>query len=226
MLFVRKNNYVMISVAALAMAALACLSFDVDAQRTDDNVCASMQLMCSSDTCEFPLATEWNGPPEGHPNGTNDYGCSTELLTPTQFSNYPQTWFYFQTTDSGQIKLEYSGTPKEPLGHTVWGPYDTVEEAVSKCDGGLATTDLIDCSSGDCSGTIYVPDTNTGEIYVVMVTNHNSYAQTVKFMEKDNLSTTSTTSPCAAPKSSSPTQTSSVTMIIVIVGCVLTFMSP
>jgi len=83
----------MMNKAFLAMAALAGLSFSVDAQ-VDNRVCANMQPICTSETITF----EATGDGEILPEETgNYYGCL--------FSTPGPAWYFLEIDNPGQIVM-------------------------------------------------------------------------------------------------------------------------
>ena len=60
----------------------------------------------------------------------------------------------------------------------VWGPYDSLTEAVGNCGGGLLESAVIDCSfSTSNNEIIFIPNAISGKFYVLLVTN---YAQEIQ----------------------------------------------
>ena len=83
----------MMSKAFLAMAALAGLSFSVDAQ-VDNRVCANMQPICTSETYTFEATGDGEILPE---EAGNYYGCL--------FSTPGPAWYFLEIDNPGQIVM-------------------------------------------------------------------------------------------------------------------------
>ena len=104
----------------------------------------------------------------------------------------------------------------------MWGPYDSVAEAISLCDGGLVASAQVDCSYDPTNDeTIKIDNSISGKIYVLLITNYADTVQTINFSKTGGPGTTNcdivdnfTTSPSDAP-SEKPSASQSESPIIV-----------
>ena len=73
----------------------------------------------------------------------------------------------------------------------MWGPYNSVNEAVSLCNGGLVASAKVDCSySGTCNEEIKMDNAISGKVYVLVVTNYAGNAQKATLIKTGGLGTT------------------------------------
>jgi len=141
--------------------------------------CAEMQPICTSDEFSFTAETGFSLLPS---ETTNDYGCLEDQPDPT--------WYYMEIDSPGQILMDLAA-PGD-IDFILWGPYDSLSQAVASCGGGLVGSDEIACSySGSSTEIINIPNAISGKFYVLLVTNYAEVVQTVTLKKTGGSGTTS-----------------------------------
>jgi len=73
----------------------------------------------------------------------------------------------------------------------MWGPYDSIPEAISLCNGGFTADKRVDCSFHHTNDeTITLKNGIQGKFYVLLITNYSMMAQSVNFRKIDGPGTT------------------------------------
>jgi len=110
------------------------------------------------------------------PSG-NDYGCLSEQANPS--------WFYLTIDQSGSLDFTVSQTIVSGTGQDVdfilYGPYSSYNEAQSYCGNlgtetsGSTVNTIVSCSySANETETIVADSVQSGEVYILMVTNFSN----------------------------------------------------
>lgn len=144
----------------LLLFTLACLNL-----QGQGVTCSTAQPFCSdiTDGIIFPNTDDGTLAPPG-PN----YGCVVSQPNPA--------WYYLKINDPGTLELvisqnsEADGSGNQlDVDFVVWGPFNDT----SVCDNAsLSGGNIVDCSfSPDALENVTIPNANTGDIYMMMITN-------------------------------------------------------
>lgn len=145
------------------MASLGTLNLREMQDDLGNSFCSgAIPINFTSEVMSYPCGLSLEQAEEGP-----DYGC-----LPT--TPYP-VWFYFQIGASGDITMNLSA--QNDLDFIIWGPFDA-----PTCDYDLLdSTHIAVCSfSATNSETIELLNTNSGEYYMMLVTN---FSQTPQFFD-------------------------------------------
>jgi gliding motility-associated-like protein len=146
----------------LSFMALVCQAGF--AQGNED--CDQMEPICTDAGLSFTAQTGVSIEPG------NDYGCL--------FSQPNPTWYYFEIATAGDIDMNLFA-PSD-IDFIIWGPFTDLTEAVSYCGqmGVSPNAPEVDCSySGTNNEFPVIPNTQVGEVYVMLITNYASVVQDV-----------------------------------------------
>ena len=105
-------------------------------------------------------------------NSTGGNGESyTTTCIPTSFVG--PTWFFIEIKDPGTVILQISQVNNAGFGTDVdfvlWGPFSNLNSICSQ----LNTTNEVDCSYSPAAiETVSVPNSNTGDLYVLLIDNY------------------------------------------------------
>ena len=170
--------------------------------RPSNNHCVDSDPFCTSDVITFEAATSTETADQLEGTTIND-GCIG--------SSYSPAWYHMRINDPGQFIIHMeghdptSGTNRD-IDFCMWGPYT---DPTSPCVAQLTTDKIIDCSfsaayfediflgyndgdhyhgsSGTTShGTIYYHLPQTGEYYILMITNFSRQPCTISFTKTEN----------------------------------------
>ena len=124
--------------------------------------CIDAEPLCGSNQFSYPNTSGFN-----LAETVPDYGCLILQLNPS--------WFYLQIADGGdiQLKIEQSrtigGSPNLDVDYIIYGPFNNSKSA---CVSQLTSSSIIDCSySLDFVEFVDIPNTNSGEYYLLLITN-------------------------------------------------------
>jgi len=154
--------------------------------------CTSAQVSCSGNTYTFPANTSGNAPPviDGYPN----YGCLSTQPCPV--------WYYMQVSAPGDIIIDIAQAGGLDVDFICWGPFTSLS---SGCEHGLtgdcpkpgnpccSNTDpgcvhpkgnIVDCSYSPLgTETCHIMNAQTGEIYILLMTNFSQQPTTLTFSQ-------------------------------------------
>jgi hypothetical protein len=160
---------------------IACISI-LNAQ-VANTTCSSLRQICFGNTPSYPAQTD-SEPAEIGP----DYGCLGSQPNPS--------WFVFQINQPGSHSFLISNTSLSDLDYILWGPYTSTSNI---CDS-LNSDYIKQCSYNNGSsesGTFN--STNSGEYYVLLITNFSNETTNIKITQSSGTGTLncSFTSVCA-----------------------------
>lgn len=179
----------------IALGILSLLSFQVQAQEPDGLSCVTANPFCSDSAYYFPNFSSGDGvsaPPEP------DYGCL--------FSQPNPIWYYMQIDDPGTMQISIHQTSLTGAGIDVdfamWGPFSDLAEGCAEIMSG--TLYPLQCSySASASETIGLgmaggfgagastpPEAETGDIYIVILTNFSGQPGNISFEQTAGTATT------------------------------------
>ena len=151
--------------------------FTYDYIRSRENdMCATSDPICSDSTYFFPAPvgsqTSESGP---------DYDCLYTQPRPV--------WYHFRIADPGAIQIYMHSNPQIDIDFCCWGPFD---DPVTPCPYGLTEDKVVSCSySASWNETCDIPATaQTGEYYILVITNYNGGATNITFSQTGGSGTT------------------------------------
>ena len=118
-------------------------------------LCEESDPFCTGSIYTFPIGvTGWGQP------GPN-YGCLGDLPAPS--------WYHMLIDDPGDINIYMFSTPSRDIDFICWGPFTG---PYTPCVAGLTAGKIVDCSySPAATENCYIPNGQTGEYYILLITN-------------------------------------------------------
>ena len=151
--------------------------FTYDYVRSRENdACNLADPACSDSTFFFPAPvgsqTAESGP---------DYDCLYTQPRPV--------WYYFQIDNPGAIEIYMYSNPQIDIDFCCWGPFD---DPITPCPYGLTGDKVVDCSySTSWNETCNIPGSaQTGEYYIMVITNYNGGSTNITFSQVGGSGTT------------------------------------
>jgi len=148
--------------------------------------CIQNPFCSDNGTTTFPAGTSQVPASTTYPN--NDYGCL--------FSTPNPEWYYMQVDAPGSLGINMSNSANTDIDYILYGPYTSFNNALTFCDNfGTATTGsstnlIIDCSfSGAANETANIANAQTGEVYVLLITNFSNQPTNISFTSSGNATT-------------------------------------
>lgn len=119
------------------------------------------------------------GVDDGVADPSNDYGCLVTRPNPA--------FFFLEIDTPGDIDLSLTSSPAEDIDFVAWGPFADVTTACNN----LTTANIVDCSFlAATSETVDINGTNTGEVYMIMITNFSNNPTEITFSQTGGAATT------------------------------------
>ncbi len=127
--------------------------------------CLNAAPFCTGTTYLFPAQT--NVPNLG------TYQCL--MTTPNA------AWYYMQIADSGNINIFMQSNPLVDIDFACWGPFASVPAG---CATNLQNQPAVSCSySTAATETCVIPNGQTGEIYILLITNYSNMPCNIGFSQ-------------------------------------------
>jgi hypothetical protein len=127
-----------------------------------NTTCSLMQPICSGSPYVFQAQSGGAAAPVG-PN----YGCLSTKPNPT--------WFYLEIATPGTMEVDL--TAGSDVDFAMWGPYPDLTTGLADCSSYPAP---IDCSySSSNTEQMDIANAQTGEVYIVLVTNYANIIQNI-----------------------------------------------
>jgi hypothetical protein len=154
---------------------------------TQSSTCAGAEPFCADESYIFPNSTGTSA------ESGNNYSCLSTQPNPA--------WYYMEIDDPGTMAIEISQQNANGSGLDVdfilYGPYPDLATAMSYC-GNMGTSGsgssenmVIDCSyDPDPVETAVINNAQTGEVYVILITNFSNQPGTISFEQTGGLATT------------------------------------
>ncbi|MBN2682270.1 MAG: T9SS type A sorting domain-containing protein [Bacteroidales bacterium] len=157
-----------------------------------DGSCGNSTAFCNEDGYLFPASVDVDG--------YGEVGCLGSTPNPA--------WYYMEIDESGDLVIEISsndGYSGNDVDFIAWGPYNSLEEAcgnipMTPCDYCPNNTydpsyypvlDIVDCSYDAASiETVTINGTQSGEIYVLLITNFSNDVTDIEFSQTSGDATT------------------------------------
>lgn len=137
-------------------------------------ICASANSLCNA------LGTPFNNSQNIDAEIGNDYSCLSSQPNPT--------WFFIPVSTAGNINLTieqngsagFNGNPLD-VDFICYGPF---ANPVTPCSGMLNANTVVDCSySPDAIENVFIPNTQVGQYYLLMVTNYSNQPGFIRINE-------------------------------------------
>lgn len=140
--------------------------------------CLNSLPFCTGTSYNFPNST--NVPSLG---AGGIYGCLGSTPNPI--------WYHMQILDPGNIEITINQTDTNNVGldidFVIWGPFDSFSLGC----GALSANNIIDCSYSTASSEIVnIPNAQTGEFYILLMTNYANQTGFISFSKTAGTGTT------------------------------------
>ena len=163
--------------SSLPDSFIASLMMDLYVKDRQNNYCATADPFCTDNGIyEFPAGVN-AGVGEQGPN----YACLTTRPNPA--------WYYMRMAQSGGMNIYMYSTPSVDIDFCCWGPFS---DPTSPCPDGLTLAKKVSCSySPNPTETCVIPSTaQTGEYYILVITNFSNQACNITFSKTSGSGTT------------------------------------
>ena len=150
---------------------------DIYIQWRQNNLCASADPFCTDNGMyQFPAGVN-AGSGEGGPS----YGCLSTRPNPA--------WYYMRIANPGAMTINMYSTPSHDIDFCCWGPFD---DPVSPCPNGLTSAKIVSCSYSTAGNeNCHIPSSaQTGEYYILVITNYSNAACNISFSKTGGSGTT------------------------------------
>lgn len=159
-----------------------------DRDNTNDS-CHKALPFCTGTIYTFPAGTGPGGPGQGNPAQDGPfYDCLYNQPNPA--------WYYLKIDTAGSINIYMYSTPLVDIDFCLWGPYtDPIDPCpLTNTQGGLTEDKVVDCSySGAPTETANIPNGQTGQYYILVITNYENLRCFVTFSQTGGTGTTDCT---------------------------------
>lgn len=158
--------------------------------------CIQNPFCSDNGTTTFPAGTNQVPASTTYPN--NDYGCLGSTPNPE--------WYYMQIATPGSLGINMTNSANVDVDYILYGPYTSFNNALTYCDNfgtansGSNTNVIVDCSfSGSANETANIANAQTGEVYVLLITNFSNQPTNISFASSGTAATDcSIVTPCIA----------------------------
>ncbi|HOI31219.1 MAG: PKD domain-containing protein [Bacteroidales bacterium] len=114
---------------------------------------------CTTNIYTFPAGVN-SGTGQAGPN----YGCLGSTPNPA--------WYHMKILTPGNINIFMQSSPLRDIDFIVWGPFT---DPVMPCQGALTGNKIVSCSySANPTETANIPNGQTGEYYILLITNYSN----------------------------------------------------
>lgn len=155
----------------------ASMMMDIYVKDRQNNHCADADPFCTDvGIYEFPAGVN-AGSGESGPN----YDCLHSTPNPA--------WYYMRMANSGGMTIHMYSTPSEDIDFCCWGPF---EDPVTPCPNGLTLAKRVSCSySSSATENCTIPNNaQTGEYYILIITNYSNDPCNITFSKTAGTGTT------------------------------------
>jgi len=140
-------------------------------------MCESSEPFCTGTIYTFPAGTTGTAQPGAF------YGCLLTQPAPA--------WYHLLIADPGPINIYMYSTPLRDIDFICWGPYTDPYEP---CVTGLTSNKVVDCSySPNPTENCYIPNGQTGEYYILLITNYSQQPCNITFSQTSGSGSTDCT---------------------------------
>lgn len=155
----------------------ASLMMDYYVRSRQNNTCANADPFCT-DNGQYQF-------PAGVNAGSGESGPSYDCL----YTTPNPAWYYMRIATPGNINIYMYSTPSHDIDFCCWGPF---ADPVSPCPNGLTANKVVSCSySASATENCIIPATaQTGEYYILVITNYSNSACNITFSKTGGTGTT------------------------------------
>lgn len=141
-----------------------------------NNLCANSSPFCTDNGLyEFPAGVDAG---VGEPGPY--YSCLGTRPNPA--------WYYMRILDPGDMDIYMFSTPQVDIDFCCWGPFD---DPIAPCPDGLTRNKVVDCSySTNWEETCKIRNGQTGEYYILLITNYSNRQCNIHFSKVEGDATT------------------------------------
>lgn len=153
------------------------IMMDFYRQSRENNLCSSALPFCTDNGLYiFPAGVNAGQGEEG-PN----YDCLSSTPNPA--------WYYMRIDDPGNINIYMYSEPQEDIDFCCWGPFT---DPIEPCPNGLTNNKVVSCSySSNATETCVIPNSSqTGEYYILIITNYSNNECNIYFEKQSGNGTT------------------------------------
>ncbi len=141
---------------------------------------------CTDSPITFPAGTNQTAASVTYPN--NNYGCLGSSPNPA--------WYYMEIANPGSLGINMTNSSGVDIDFILYGPYSSLPNAQTYCNNmgtsgsGSSVNTVVDCSfSGSASETANIANAQTGEVYVLLVTNFSNSPTNISFNSSGSATT-------------------------------------
>jgi len=149
---------------------------------TENDSCHKSMPFCTGTIYTFPAGV--NTQAQAGPN----YNCLSTRPNPA--------WYHLKIQDPGPIAIYMYSTPSRDIDFCLWGPFtDPLTPCpMTNTNGGLTGSKVIDCSySPNATETANIPNGQTGQYYILIITNFSNQPCDITFQQTSGTGTTDCT---------------------------------
>jgi gliding motility-associated-like protein len=122
----------------------------------------------------------------------NDYGCLFNTIT-NEYQTPNPAWYYMEVASPGDLSIGISNSANVDVDFIMYGPFANLNQVNSNCNNfgnGTTTNTIVDCSfSGNANESADVSNVQTGEVYVLLITNYSDMPTNITFQNSGTAST-------------------------------------
>ncbi|MBM3429650.1 MAG: hypothetical protein FJX99_01555, partial [Bacteroidetes bacterium] len=155
----------------------ASATVNITTQSCNTNNCVT-EPFCTSNTYTFPAGVNQTDASITYPG--NNYNCLASSPNPA--------WYYMEIDQPGTLDINMTNSSGVDIDFILWGPYTSYANAMTYCNNFLTATSgsnintVIDCSfSTAATETANIANAQTGEVYVLLITNFSNTATNITF---------------------------------------------
>ncbi len=138
-----------------------------------NNTCETAAPFCTGTLYSFPAGVN---SPAGQIGPY--YGCLTTRPNPA--------WYYMKVANAGNIIIQMHSEPGRDIDFCCWGPFES-----QQCCGLLTQPKIVDCSySTSAYETCNIPNGQTGQYYMLIITNFSNLPCNIIFQQTGGTGTT------------------------------------
>lgn len=162
-------------------------------RETENDSCHVSMPFCTGTIYTFPAGV--NTSAQHGPN----YDCLGSQPNPA--------WYHLKIDTAGPIAIYMYSTPSRDIDFCLWGPFlDPISPCpMNNSNGGLTAAKVVDCSySSAPTETANIPNGQTGQYYILIITNYSNQPCNVTFNQSSGTGTTDCTILPPAATTNSP----------------------
>ena len=174
---VEKAEAALQSKTALPKELFLSLMMEVYNRSRDNNLCAGASPFCTDQGMYmFPAGVD---------TGNGETGPSYDCL----YSTPNPAWYYMRIANPGGFTIHMYSTPSNDIDFCCWGPFD---DPVEPCPYGLTHSKVVSCSfSMNAAENCIIPSyAQTGEYYLLVITNYSNDSCNINFSKSAGSGTT------------------------------------